>query len=101
MDEVEKVCSHVIIIRKGIKLYCGRVDEMTASKGLFELKVETNQTEFLTLLEKHPSISKIHLDHETYIASLSEEMSAAEMVVAFANDLGKDFAANVLGYEVR
>ncbi|MDG1111362.1 MAG: ATP-binding cassette domain-containing protein, partial [Polaribacter sp.] len=65
LDEVEKVCSHVIIIRKGIKLYCGRVDEMTASKGLFELKVETNQTEFLTLLEKHPSISKIHLDHET------------------------------------
>ncbi len=79
LDEVEKVCSHVIIIRKGIKLYCGRVDEMTASKGLFKLKVETNQTEFLTLLEKHPSISKIHLDHETYIAKLSEEMSAAEM----------------------
>ena len=79
LDEVEKICSHVIVIRKGIKLYCGRVDEMTASKGLFELKVETNQTEFLTLLEKHPSISKIHLDHETYIASLSEEMSAVEM----------------------
>jgi ABC-2 type transport system ATP-binding protein len=79
LDEVEKVCSHVIVIRKGIKLYCGRVNEMTSSKGLFELKVETNQTEFLTLLEKHPSISKIHLDHETYIASLSEEMSAAEM----------------------
>lgn len=79
LDEVEKVCSHVIVIRKGIKLYCGRVDEMTASKGLFELKVEINQTEFLTLLEKHPSISKVHLDHETYIATLGEEMSAAEM----------------------
>lgn len=24
-----------------------------------------------------------------------------DLVVAFANDLGKDFAANVLGYEVR
>jgi ABC-2 type transport system ATP-binding protein len=52
---------------------------MTASKGLFELKVEINQTEFLTLLEKHPSISKVHLDHETYITTLGEEMSAAEM----------------------
>ena len=37
LDEVEKVCSHVVVIRKGIKLYSGRVDEMTASHGLFEL----------------------------------------------------------------
>ena len=34
LDEVEKVCSHVVVIRKGIKLYSGRVDEMTASNGL-------------------------------------------------------------------
>ncbi|MFT5257977.1 MAG: ABC-2 type transport system ATP-binding protein, partial [Arenicella sp.] len=34
LDEVEKVCSHVVVIREGIKLYSGRVDEMTASKGL-------------------------------------------------------------------
>ncbi|HHC81129.1 MAG TPA: ATP-binding cassette domain-containing protein, partial [Flavobacteriia bacterium] len=36
LDEVEKVCTHVVVIRNGIKLYSGRVDEMTASKGLFE-----------------------------------------------------------------
>ena len=35
LDEVEKVCSHVVVIRNGIKLYSGRVDEMTASNGLF------------------------------------------------------------------
>lgn len=79
LDEVEKVCSHVIVIRKGMKLYCGRVDEMTASKGLFELKIDEKETEFLTLLEEHPSISKVHLDHETYVATLSEEITATEM----------------------
>ena len=79
LDEVEKVCSHVIVIRKGSKLYAGRVDEMTASKGFFELKVATNETEFLTLLEKHPSISKVQLDHDTYIATLNQEMSATEI----------------------
>ena len=52
---------------------------MTASKGFFELKVATNETEFLTLLEKHPSISKVQLDHDTYIATLNQEMSATEM----------------------
>jgi len=79
LDEVEKVCTHVVVIRKGKKLYSGRVDEMTASNGLFELKVEENNTEFLTVLEKHPAISKVHLDHETYIATLNKEISASEM----------------------
>ena len=79
LDEVEKVCSHVVVIRKGIKLYSGRVDEMTASNGLFELKVDDKETEFVNILEKHSAISKVHLEHETYIATLNKEMSASEM----------------------
>jgi ABC-type multidrug transport system ATPase subunit len=37
LDEVEKVCSHVVILEKGKTLYCGPVDEMTASFGYFEM----------------------------------------------------------------
>src|SRR5690606_14088191 len=33
LDEVEKVCSHVVILRKGKKLYSGSVDGMNASHG--------------------------------------------------------------------
>lgn len=40
LDEVEKVCSHVVILRKGEKLYSGRVDGMLASHGFFELKTD-------------------------------------------------------------
>ena len=79
LDEVEKVCSHVVVIRKGIKLYSGRVDEMTASKGLFELKVEENPTQLLELLEDHPSIASVKEEDDTFIATLSKEMSATEM----------------------
>ena len=52
LDEVEKVCSHVVVIRKGVKLYAGRVDEMTASNGLFELKVDENEEQLIELLRK-------------------------------------------------
>lgn len=38
LDEVEKVCSHVVILRKGENLYTGKVDGMLASHGYFELK---------------------------------------------------------------
>ena len=53
LDEVEKVCSHVVVIRKGVKLYAGRVDEMTASNGLFELKVDENEEQLIELLKTH------------------------------------------------
>jgi ABC-2 type transport system ATP-binding protein len=79
LDEVEKVCTHVVVIRKGIKLYAGRVDEMTASNGLLELKIDEKEKELLALLEKHPAIGKIIKDHETIIATLNSEISSTKI----------------------
>lgn len=75
LDEVEKVCSHVVILRKGEKLYSGPVDEMLASYGFFELK--TKEMEKLKdLLEKHASFGKISQENGTLTAYLKEEMNA-------------------------
>lgn len=79
LDEVEKVCSHVVVIRKGVKLYAGRVDEMTASKGLLELKTDSNEAGLVQLLENHAAILKVTKDHETIIATLNSEISATEI----------------------
>lgn len=79
LDEVEKVCSHVVVIRKGVKLYSGRVDEMTASNGLFELKVGKNEDKLLNALEEHTAIAKLTKDHETIIATLHSSISASEI----------------------
>ena len=79
LDEVEKVCSHVVVIREGIKLYSGRVDEMTASKGLFELKTVNDKIKLLTLLEQHHSIGVVKEEGEFIIAYLTEEMDATEI----------------------
>jgi ABC-2 type transport system ATP-binding protein len=38
LDEVEKVCSHVIVLQKGKTLYQGLVDGITANNGFFELQ---------------------------------------------------------------
>ncbi len=79
LDEVEKVCSHVVIIRNGIKLYSGRVDEMTTSNGLFELRVDGDDTQLLEILENHSAIGKVSIDHKTIIANLNSELSASEI----------------------
>ena len=77
LDEVEKVCSHVVVLRKGEKLYSGRVDEMISSHGFFELKAE-KQLELISILEDHKSFGKIKVEGELITAFLEEPMSASE-----------------------
>ena len=79
LDEVEKVCSHVVVIREGVKLYSGSVDEMTASHGLFELKVESNEEKLLELLSNFDGISGVKLEEDKIIATLNKPISAVEI----------------------
>ena len=78
LDEVEKVCSHVVIIRKGVKLYSGPVDEIVNSHGFFELKAG-DMLLLKQLLDTHPKIGKITLKEGTYTAFLDEPMDADEI----------------------
>lgn len=79
LDEVEKVCSHVIILRKGKKLYSGRVDEMNASHGFFELKTD-NKQQLITFLEGNKNFqSVVKTEHDLIKAILNKPMEAAEL----------------------
>ena len=76
LDEVEKVCSHVVVLRKGEKLYSGRVDEMISSNGFFELKYD-NEAELLAFLEAHPAIKNTKVKDGLITAFLNEPLSAS------------------------
>ncbi len=77
LDEVEKVCSHVVVLRKGEKLYSGRVDEMISSNGFFELKCD-DQTKLLSFLETHESIKSVKTEDNLITAFLNTPTSASE-----------------------
>ncbi len=77
LDEVEKVCSHVVVLRKGEKLYSGRVDEMINSHGFFELKTE-KQSELISVLEDHSFFDKIKTEDDLITAFLNEPLSASD-----------------------
>ncbi|XMO86973.1 ATP-binding cassette domain-containing protein [Algibacter sp. AS12] len=77
LDEVEKVCSHVVVLRKGVKLYSGRVDEMISSHGFFELK-SNKVAELITLLESNPSFGKIKVEDQLVTAFLNEPMKSED-----------------------
>ena len=75
LDEVEKVCSHVVILRKGEKLYSGRVDGMLASYGFFELKSD-KQDELVKFLEENTDFSHIKIENGLVTAFPKEEIDA-------------------------
>jgi ABC-2 type transport system ATP-binding protein len=79
LDEVEKVCSHVVVIRDGVKLYSGRVDKMSASHGLFELNTNEPKNKLISILKNNSNIGSVKEEGDYIIAYLTEEMEASEI----------------------
>ena len=79
LDEVEKVCSHVVVIRDGVKLYSGRVDKMSASHGLFELNTNEPKNKLISILNNNSHIGSVKEEGDYIIAYLTEEMEASEI----------------------
>ena len=78
LDEVEKVCSHVVILRKGKSLYTGTVDGMNASHGFFTLKSK-DMVVLQAALEGHSAFGTIKTEADTLVAYLNEPMEASEL----------------------
>lgn len=78
LDEVEKVCSHVVILEKGKTLYSGRVDEMTASFGYFELESEDIE-KLKVALSQMDVFEKITINEKGLKAVLNKDLGAENL----------------------
>jgi ABC-2 type transport system ATP-binding protein len=78
LDEVEKVCSHVLVLRKGEMLYSGKVDGMSSNDGFFELKSDDN-VKLINTLNKHKSIEKVVEEEGKVVAYFKEEINPSDL----------------------
>jgi ABC-2 type transport system ATP-binding protein len=78
LDEVEKVCSHVIVIRNGVTLYQGMVDGITANEGFFELESD-NLAQLKAALLSFPQIEKIEEEDSKVLVYLNANLDAAAL----------------------
>jgi len=79
LDEVEKVCTHVVVIREGIKLYSGRVDEITASHGIIEIESQAPKNEIFSILKEMDGIQSVQEEGERIFLKLNKDLSASEL----------------------
>ena len=78
LDEVEKVCTHVVILRKGKSLYSGSVENMNASHGFFTLRSD-DMDRLKKYLEEHQSFGEIKNEEDLLIAYLKEPMDGSDL----------------------
>ncbi len=78
LDEVEKVCSHVVVLQKGVMLYQGSVHNMIENNSFFELQSDDNE-QLKLALQNHASVEKIIEEEGKILVYLKQEISAKEL----------------------
>lgn len=78
LDEVEKVCSHVVVLRKGEMLYQGTVEGMLSSEGFFEIQADDMQL-LESTLKNHSSVDKMVVEEGKLLVYLKETLEAKDL----------------------
>jgi ABC-2 type transport system ATP-binding protein len=78
LDEVEKVCSHVIVLRYGVTLYQGTVDGMLANEGFFELQAD-NLDALIQVVSQHQAVDKVEVQDGKALVYLKAPLEAGEL----------------------
>lgn len=78
LDEVEKVCSHVVVLQKGVMLYQGSVHNMIETNSFFELKAK-DLKQLQKALESHNSVERTKESEGKLLVFLKQDIAAEEL----------------------
>lgn len=78
LDEVEKVCSHVAIIKKGKLLATGEIGSIISKERQIEIGCD-DLDQLKSLLLTMPGINKIERKHFFLLLQVSQSLSASEL----------------------
>lgn len=85
LDEVEKVCSHVLVLQKGKQIYFGKVTALTTDHGYFELNA-TNVDALQKALSSITAIEHIEVDGDYILAYPNTPLDIAELSKSMADN---------------
>lgn len=78
LDEVEKVCSHVMIMRKGEMIFSGSVNELSSNEGIFELSAADNAA-LVKALQQHSAVEKVEISGDKVLVYLGSPLAAEDL----------------------
>ena len=78
LDEVEKVCTHVVVLRKGEMLYQGTVHNMIENNSFFELK-SNDMLRLKTVLDQQSFVENTIEEDGKLLVYLKQDIAAQEL----------------------
>lgn len=78
LDEVQKVCSHVLILKNGRMLISGKVEDILREPDIYEISVD-NEPELDQLFEMDSDIKLIQKHRNLYIVSFRDNSRGSEL----------------------
>jgi ABC-2 type transport system ATP-binding protein len=87
LDEVEKICTHVAILKKGELVAEGRVDEVMSDIDLVEASAEDPE-KLMQALKEFPGVGACRMEGRLVYASFEKGMAPMESINAFCFSQG-------------
>ncbi len=78
LDEVEKVCTHVSVIKKGDLLAEGRVSEILKGEDQLEIAA-ADQEKLISLLNNYKGIKNLSREKDSVLLAIADNFNAAEL----------------------
>lgn len=78
LDEVQKVCSHVLILKNGRMLISGKVEDILREPDIYEISVD-NEPELNQLLEMNSDLKLIQKHRNLYMVSFRDNSRGSEL----------------------
>ena len=77
LDEVQKVCSHFAVLKKGKMIYSGLVEDV--SKGEETVEIMASEENFEDALKNYEGIKSIQKDFNKWVISLNNDHTATTL----------------------
>jgi len=78
LDEVQKVCSHVLILKEGKMLISGKVDNILLEPNIFEIKVDERE-KLHELINNTPEITLVQEHNNLFIVNYKNQSNGQEL----------------------
>jgi len=78
LDEVQKVCTDLLVMKFGKKVYEGSIDNLSQTSARLEMKSDDNN-ELIAVLEGFPNIKDLKIENGMVMAKLINEYNAKDV----------------------
>jgi ABC-2 type transport system ATP-binding protein len=78
LDEVQKVCSNVLVLQKGVKLYDGKVSQLLNDSTKIVIDAQ-DKAKLKEIIQTHPKVNDIRSEQNMFMLDVNDDCTTEEL----------------------